>query len=128
LHRERGEVWFAAVHEHLAKAEELVMVNAELRLTRFTRASNGSNRTVAERMVSARRARQRALAYAQIHRERGELRRAHFQEEAAAGFALLLRTLEDDLKPEERHQPHSINGQVPAGTRLALDVPVARSA
>jgi hypothetical protein len=116
-YRQRGEQWLAEVEELLATAQELVAANAEFR-ARLSRRRR-PRRTIRERLGAALAAQQTALAYADTDRERGEIARARFQEDAAAGFAVLAEMLEDIIVGEQDQARH-LDGGLPRDTAIAV--------
>ena len=94
----QGEAYFAHVQEALARAEELVVENAELTIARLTPEVPVP---AIDRPARLWLAHERALAFAQVHRDRGQFARAHYQEDAAGSFAVLARCFEEHTADTE---------------------------
>ena len=74
-----------------------------------------------ERIEAARAAQGRQLEYARIHRERGQMFRAHAHEDAAELFATMAGLVDDGLRLEARPKQSDVV-EVPADTSLTRDV------
>jgi hypothetical protein len=82
----------------------------EMLIDRLSR-PRGTSRTAMERIETTREAQRRSVAYASIHRARGQMARAHYHEAMAAGFACVAQMFEDDLRSDAQHE-YPPNGQV----------------
>jgi hypothetical protein len=89
-----GDLFFAHVHEKLGRAQELVAANAELIAAREARDDQPLG-TPVERAARWRAAEQRSLEFAAIHRDRGQMTKAHFHEAAAEWLAFIAEVNED---------------------------------
>jgi hypothetical protein len=107
---QRGDLFFARVEDSLARTQELIAANAELLLNRRSRNMQPPG-TLAERALASRRAERRALEFAAVHRDRGQMRRAQCQEMAAQWFAFIAEVNEDAAAEEEMRCLAERNGR-----------------
>ena len=99
VYLERGDGGLAEVEQRLASAHELTVANAERLVARLTQPTP-PHRTRLEKMEAARAGQRRALVYARVCRQRGQITLAHYYEDAAASLALLADMFADDLTPK----------------------------
>lgn len=121
LYLQRGDDWLAQVEESVARTHDLIVTNSELLIARLTR-PEPAYRTPSEKIEAARAGERTALAYARIHRDRGQITRAHYHEKTAATLAMLAAILEADITETQPPTPSS-NGRPQGDFPLTLDAP-----
>ncbi len=120
VYLQRGDEWLAQVEQSLARAQDLIVTNTELLIARLTRLETTYD-SPSEGIEAARAAQRRALVYARIQRDRGQITRAQYHEVAAERFAIVVEIL-DDL--ESRAQPEYVHeGRRSGETSRDLNVP-----
>jgi hypothetical protein len=114
----RGDGYAAAVLEKVATTQELIAANAELALARLAVDREGLNDfSTEERIARTLAARRRALEFAALHRDRGQIRRAHFHEAAAQGMGIAARI-------HAEFGPHAEEGERAAEADRSVQRPV----
>ena len=121
MYRQRGDQRLAQVEERLARTHELIAADVELVIDRLTRLEQAPTSPM-KQTEAVRTAERRQRTYARVHRDRGQITRAHYHEDAAEGLAILGDMLQDELKGQPP-SAHAHDPQMPRDMRLTLGTP-----